>query len=186
MQILLSVNSMLDVCEITETKEIGACEVLRAQELTHTQYPLKRGRTFERERERGQQGKISNALLKVESYMQATMSNNPPSFYSALRAWCYCTTLMANLSAHLYFDLFQCFPDLTLFITVVDEEPAKTPRLRFNFCTCTPWRPVPLGLRRFCVANLKKSRRIPAFLMLSSSKKLRKSGRIYVRFQACR
>ena len=35
-QILLSVNSMLDGCEITETKEIGACEVLRAQELTHT------------------------------------------------------------------------------------------------------------------------------------------------------
>ena len=33
-QILLSVNSMLDGCEITETKEIGACEVLRAQELT--------------------------------------------------------------------------------------------------------------------------------------------------------
>ena len=35
MQILLSVNSMLDGCEITETKEISACEVLRAQELTH-------------------------------------------------------------------------------------------------------------------------------------------------------
>ena len=38
-QILLSVNSMLDGCEITETKEIGACEVLRAQELTHTVSP---------------------------------------------------------------------------------------------------------------------------------------------------
>ena len=35
-QILFSISSMLDGCEITETKEIGACEVLRAQELTHT------------------------------------------------------------------------------------------------------------------------------------------------------
>ena len=42
-QILLSVNSMLDGCEITETKEIGACEVLRAQELTHTHTPHSSG-----------------------------------------------------------------------------------------------------------------------------------------------
>ena len=33
---------MLDGCEITETKEIGACEVLRAQELTHTHTHLLR------------------------------------------------------------------------------------------------------------------------------------------------
>ena len=38
-QILFSISSMLDGCEITETKEIGACEVLRAQELTHTVSP---------------------------------------------------------------------------------------------------------------------------------------------------
>ena len=73
---------MLGGCEITEAKEIGACEVIRAQELTHTHTHSIPSSGAEHSGKRGQQGRqeISNALPVAESYTQATTNITHPLF----------------------------------------------------------------------------------------------------------